>query len=396
MDLCYAYLSKNPHGSVVEGMIYAPSEAEAHYRLKRKLGHVPLEIKLNAFASLRAIIRPGFDPRDLVTFYRAFGTRMEKGQSIQQGLENAIEFVSDGKLKQAIALMSQDLQEGGTLGNAMRLAGFPERDVAALESTADTGKIPDTLLALAAELQRTESLRSAIRAIVQMPLTVAFIMYCGFYAALVVFMPAMRQFYKALGKVDIPVFARALYSLSEVFSAHLTLATLAYLGALVLFVAFCRSRALRALLDRVPVIKNIAQRADLANLWTGFALLYDAGVNVEEACRMLARAASRPESRVWFDSLARQFRAGLPLVAAVQKAGFPALVVQGIRAADSSGDVVAGVNSMASRLSQDVADFTRNYEHYIRLASYLLAALGVAVFFLVTYYPILASTFAQL
>jgi type II secretory pathway component PulF len=392
----YAHRSRAADGRVSSGVLYASSAAEAHFRLRHRLAREPMDIRFDPWHTLSQWLQPEFRVRDLVSFYRAFGRRLERGQAIQPGLEQAQEFVTDPRLIQAVALLAHGLKEGQRLGNALRAAGFPERDAAALDAVADTGRLPETLQVLASELERRARLAQALRRTLQMPLTIALLLHCGLYLALVLFLPTMARFYAALGATALPPMAEALFACAAAFRANLLIATLGWLGVPVLCRLALTSAPVARLWERIPVVEQLLERSELASLWSGFATLYDAGVQVEEACRLLQAAATRPAARRWFAALGRELHAGWPLVQAVSRAGFPRYVARAVHAADSGGDLVAGLRALAEGLAEDVTELGARQEHWVRVAASLIAAALIAGFFLVTYYPMLASTFSQL
>jgi len=392
MELAYRYRAVDERGEPLEGVVYAENAALAHFRLARVLNRRPTALRLALRESIAAALARDFSRRDLALFYATLGARLERGQSVEEGLDDARDFIFDRRMVQAITLMLHRLHDGAPLGEAMRQAGFPARDAALVAGMTEAGRLPEALVGLARELEQAEAIGESIRALMQMPLAVAAVMYAGLYAALTVFMPAMKRFYDALGTVRLPSSVSLAYELSGAFDAHLVLATAAYVLFPIGLVRLASLPSGRRLLERVPAFRRIAERADMSRLWGGFAVLYDAGVNVEETCRLLAAAARRSESEANFRALGRQLHGGMSFVAATARAGFPQYVVKGIQAADSSGDLVAGTQALAERLARDVGIMARRCEHVVRVGTYLFLAVGVACFFLLTYYPILSVT----
>ncbi|WP_413760938.1 hypothetical protein, partial [Vibrio vulnificus] len=62
--------------------------------------------------------------------------------------------------------------------------------------------------------------------------------------------------------------------------------------------------------DKFKVVKEISTKADHASLWGSFALMYDAGLQVRETCRMLSEASGRKDSRESFEVLGRLVNMG--------------------------------------------------------------------------------------
>ncbi len=396
MRRAYAHTSRDADGRLRDGLVFAGSEAEAHFRLRRQFAREPLSIRLAPLHTLGLWLQPTFRQAELAAFYRALGRRMERGEAIQPGLLQAQEFIADPRLVQSIGLLAHGLREGQGLGRAMRAAGFAERDAAALDAVADTGRLPDTLLVLALDVERRARLAQSLRSTLQMPLTVLALLYLGLYLALVLFLPTMAHFYQALGASHLPALAVQLFALADFTGQHRLLFTLVWLTMPAFGWAGLRTRCARQIWTALPVVDRWLESGELASLWSGFATLYDAGVQVEEACRLLQAAATRPAVQRWFGGLGRELRGGWPLTQAVVRAGFPTRVVRAVQAADSGGDLVAGLRQLAQGLAEDVEQLGVRQEHTVRVAATLVAAVMIAGFFLLTYYPILSSTFSQL
>ena len=396
MKLAYAHTSRDSEGRMQHGLVFAGSAAEAHFRLRRQFARDPLSIRLAPLHTLALWLQPAFAQGDLAAFYRALGRRLERGEAIQPGLLQAQAFIADARLVQAVGLLAHGLREGQALGRALRMAGFPDRDAAALEAVAETGRLPDTLLVLAQDVERRARLAQAMQRTLQMPLTVLALLYAGLYLALVLFLPTMARFYQALGAANLPALASQLFALAGLAARHRALVTTVWALLPLLAWLALRTALARTLWQRLPPVERWLACTELASLWSGFATLYDAGVQVEEACRLLQAAATRPAVQRCFAALARELRGGWPLVQAVVRAGFPPRVVRAVQAADTGGDLVAGLRLLAQGLAEDVEQLGARQEHLLRVAATLVAAGLIGGFFLLTYYPILSSTFSQL
>lgn len=396
MDKAFNYRAKNRRRDMIDGVVYAPDADSAYIKLTQ-MGYVPSDMpSLNARYTIRNLITSGFDRKELARFYSSMSKRLKNGRSVPEGLENAIEFVDDPRLKQSLAMMRQFVQEGNSLAAAMKLSGFPLRDVEIVRSTAEAGKTAESLMRISQEIFRAETLRKSIIAVIRMPIVVFFIMYCAIWGVTVFIAPVMMKFFKsALGNVKLPAFAKAYYDFAAVFKAHLTLASILYVALFVGVVWFLRSQTFRTLLEKIPLVRLISERSDMANLWTSFAMLYDAGINTEETTKLLASASVRPESRDAFMNMHRLLRSGSSIEVAVQRSEFPVYVVRGIQASVSSGDLVGGLEDMCRDLATDVEEYTAKLKDNIQLFATLILSIFVLMFFMVTYYPIISATLSQ-
>jgi len=396
MEKAFDYRAKNRNREMTTGVIYA-NDADSAYLKLTQMGYTPSDLPtINIGYTARNAMTNGFDRKELARFYSSMAKRLRNGRSVPEGLDNAIEFVDDPRLKQALAMMRQFVQEGNSLAAAMKLSGFPYRDVEIIRSTAEAGKSADSLTRLSNEIFRAETLRKSIISTIRMPIIVLFIMYCAIYGATVFIAPVMMNFFEtALGTVQLPGFAKAYYEFAALFKENITVATILYIAFLIAVVYFVRTDTFRKLLERIPLVQTISERSDMSNLWTSFAMLYDAGINTEETTKMLAAATSRSESRESFQSMHRLLRSGFTIEAAVQKSNFPVYVVRGVQASVSSGDLVGGIEDLCRDLATDVEEYTAKLKDNIQLFATLVLSVFVGLFFMLTYYPIVSATLSQ-
>jgi type II secretory pathway component PulF len=396
MDNAYTFDAKNRNKEMMSGIVYASDPESAYIKLKM-LGYQPSgQPQLNLSATLQSMMGSGFNRKELARFYTSMAKRLKNGRSVPEGLDNAVEFVDDPKLKQALIMMKQFVLEGNSLAGAMKLSGFPMRDVEVIRSTSEAGKTPETMDRIAKEMVRADALRSSIMSVLRMPMVICFIMYVAVYMMIVFIAPAMSKFFKtALTSVKLPAFAQGFYDFSAMFKANIYIGTILYVCLLAGVIWFIRSPIFQELIDRVKLVHRISERSDQANLWTSFSMLYDAGINTEVSTKMLADAAVRPASRESFLTMHRLLRSGSKIVDAVAKSGFPIYIVRGVQAADSGGELVAGLDDMCKDLAQDIEEYTSKLKDFISLASVAVLSLFVLIFFMLSYYPILSSTLSQ-
>lgn len=396
MDLAFNYTAKTSRGKLMTGVVYAPNKVLGYARLKKN-GFKPLSLELNPVESLRNLMSGQFNAMELARFYNTLGRRMNNGKPLVEGLESAIEYVADPKLKQAILVMRQATLDGQNEHQAMAAAGFPSRDALVIRATSEAGKTGQTFLSLAAEISRVEALRRSVASIFRMPIIMAFMMYAMFYGALGWVAPMTMKFLKQTNlKMNLNGFIQGYFDFATLFNAHFITASLLYAVVPVAVIFGVRSQAFKNALDHLRRLRDISVKADMAALWNSFGLLYDAAIPVKEACRIIADAAKRQDSRQAFIKLGRMVEAGRPIEEAIQNCGFPAYIVSGVRSSASGGALLEGLQDMVKNLEEDVLTMTDMLKENVKIAAVLLVATGVSLVFFVTYYPIVASVLSNL
>lgn len=396
MELAFKYTAKTSRGKLMTGVVYAPNRVLGLSRLKKN-GFQPMNVDLDLGESLRNLISGHFDQMQLARFYNTLGRRMNNGKPLVEGLDSAVEYITDPKLRQAILVMKQATLDGQNEYQAMSAGGFSTRDAMVIRATSEAGKTGQTFLSLAAEISRVEALRRSVSAIFRMPIIMAFMMYGFFFGALVWVAPMTMKFLKQTNlKMNLNAFNQAYFDFAKLFNANLVIATILYLLVPIGLIFFVRSETFGRALDYLKRLRDISVKADMAALWNSFGLLYDAAIPVKEACRIIADAAKRPDSRMSFLKLGRMVEAGRPIDDAIPNCGFPTYIVTGVKSSASGGNMVEGLQDMVKNLEEDVLTMTDILKENVKVGAVLMVATGVSLVFFVTYYPIVASVLSNL
>lgn len=365
------------NGARVAGFVVADGLARARARVAG-LGVTGARLHLQAWASLRLWLQPRFDPFDLETFYAFLARAIDRGYSRTALLADALEIAQDLRLRMAVAVLRDMVQEGTGLGRAMAAAGFPARDWQLVVAGEEAGNLVPALASLAREVRREAELGRAMRRMLLSPAVLAVSAYVLAYCALVLLSPSLGRVFEQNAQVIVlPAYARTYYALVAGFNEHLlaasTLYALAGLGTWV----FLRSRAChRALMFLVPGLARIAQRAEMAQLWGAFSAMVQGGMSPTAVARQLALAARSDEAHVWFRRFERQCQLGVSNDLAVERAGFPRYVVAGVKAACGAGALAEGTAELSERLGVQVAILTHRAQS---LVSGICAVTGAAI-----------------
>lgn len=396
MEYAYTYRAKNAANKIVKGIVYAPNKPLGFARLTRN-GLQPIELSFNTTESISNAFRSEFPPKELSRFYATLGRRVKNGKSMQEGLEASVDYVKDNKLRMSILVMKQKLADGSPVHIAMESAGFPTRDSLALKTAAAGASIGDQFIGLAKEINRVTSLRNSITSIFRMPLIMIFIMYIFLYFAITKAAPMTVAFLKETHlKIKLPLFNQLYFDFAKFFNDNIGVTFFIYWSIPVLLYYAVKSTWFKTLINKIPLVRNMSVKADMAALWTSFGILYNANAPIKESCRIVAAAAKREDSKRAFNEMAALINTGQSLGDAVMKAGFPEDIKRNVYACATSGNMVEGLNELAADLEEDVEVLTSFLQDNIKLLSMFVMALGLLILFYVTYFPIVSSVMSNL
>lgn len=393
MELAYTYKARG-HLGEVSGIIYAERIAFARAKLK-KMGLKPRSVRIAPIHSLFGTVKKGFDQRELEQFYRYLSRLQEKGVPLATSLSDAVNTVNDIRLKGAIAIMSDAASGSGmTLSQAMMLGGFPTRDADLVRNVEASGGIHKVLASLADEISRAESIRRTIKKLLMMPTFMYFLMASVLYLSIVFMAPRIYGLFKnVLTNVELPDYALFYYESCELFNNNRLIGTALYVGAVIGFAVFTRSDYVKSLIELFKPIRIARQKADYAALWGTFSLLFDAGIHKEEICRGLARAAVTKEAKNCFTRMASFIRDGRDVDEAVTLAKFPLYIVNPVCSAQKSMSLVEGTKDLSEKLIIDIEVFSGRAAFWVEASLYIVVAIFVLFFAMLTVVPLLLSIF---
>jgi type II secretory pathway component PulF len=403
MERAYKYTAKNSAGKTLTGIVHAKSKPLAFSRLKRG-GFKPLRVELSVGGTLSALFHKNFNQTELARFYTTLGRRMQNGKSMGDGLESAIDYVTDPRLRQAVMMMRQSMIDGQAEHAAMLAAGFPRRDCLSIKSTAEAGKTADSFITLGDEIKRNEAMKGAVAQTFRVPKILAIFMVILIWGALTFMAPMTLAFLKQTGlRLTFSPFLIKYFEFVRLFNGgvprtlHTTvISSVIYFSVFFALAYFLHSQTFRRFLDNAKSLRTLSVKSDHAALWNSFVLLYDAAIPAKEAATIVGDAAKRQDSRKAFHQMGRLIDAGRSLDDAVTNAGFPAEIMSGVKAAVSSGSIAQGLQEMSRNLEEDVNVLTAVLQENIKLMSMGLVGLGLLLVFVLTYYPMVASVMGNL
>lgn len=394
-EKAYKFKAKSSRGQLMEGIIYAPNQSLAFNKLKR--GQLtPLSAEFSLKETINGLTSSGFNKKELSRFYGTLGRRLINKAPIAGGLDAALEYLSDPRLKQSVILVKQAILDGQSEYQAMAGAGFPKRDCLVVQAAVEAGESGEAFIALSNEIKRTETLRKGLAATFRMPKIMAGFMAIFIWAAVTFIAPATLQFLKNTGlKIQMNALMKAYFDFVQVFQTMTVVGSIIYFSALVGLIYFLKSETFRSFSDKIETLRLLAIKSDQAATWNSFYLLFKAAVPPKEAGAIVSDAATRFDTKQAFIKLSKSLDAGEDLEAATRSAGFPSFITSAISAAKSSGNLEEGIKDMVNNLEEDVTSLNEIIQENAKLISFAFMGLGLVLVFMLTYYPMIASVLAN-
>ena len=377
----------------IQGMVQASSEVYAMARVKR-MGFKRPQVRVNAMQTLSSgfgwIVRSDFDLRDKARLYETLGKRLQRDGSLLAALESAQEYLQDGRLKGAVAILAAQVNDGQALHAAMQTAGFSLRDSMVVRALSESGNAYQAFTDLAAEARTRYQRDTALSSALRMPI----LMMIGLYLALPAFFlglgPKIIKFFKRLGtqNTNIPDSIKTIYGLVDWVNGNVQIAALIYIGLGLGAIALWKSSIWSTLALKIKAFRDLSLKSEHAAIWSVYGLMYAAGIPGQDICTVLKPATQLKSTAEALARMSKRLAAGSDDRDAVQSAGFPKFVVAGYRAARDSGSLSDGLKSFTAMLNEDIELLTAQTKAWLQLMSLVIMAFAVLGIFYVVYYPI--------
>ena len=377
----------------IQGMVQARSEGYALGRVKR-MGFKRPQVRVNAMQTLSSgfgwIVHSDFDLRDKARLYETLGKRLQRDGSLLAALDSAQEYLQDGRLKGAVAILAAQVNDGQPLHAAMQTAGFSLRDSMVVRALSESGNAHQAFTDLAAEARTRYQRDTALSSALRMPILMMLVLYLALPAFFLGLGPKIIKFFKRLGtqNTNIPDSIKIIYGLVDWVNANVQIAALIYIAMGLGAIALWKSSIWSTLALKIKAFRDLSLKSEHASIWSVYGLMYAAGIPGQDICTVLKPATQLRSTSEALARMSKRLAAGSDDRDAVQSAGFPKFVVAGYRAARDSGSLSDGLKSFSAMLNEDIELLTAQTKAWLQLMSLVIMAFAVLGIFYVVYYPI--------
>ncbi|MEM9643480.1 MAG: type II secretion system F family protein [Planctomycetota bacterium] len=289
----FSYLVRNGAGKMQRGQIQAGSAAELRQALEsqgeRLISAKPVDKKSGRLEFSNPLLR--LPPRSISVelALEQLAVMLQSGIGILQALQTVSEQATSTSLRMVCAQLSEDIQEGDSVSEAMaKHACFPRIAVQLAKVGEATGNL-DVVLQRAAEqmASRRENI-SNVRTAVAYPVFVG-LAAVGVAAYLVVFViPELEKFLSATGR-QLPAITQSLLDLSVWVRINGVTVVAMILFLIVAMILVYRWPPGRAAIDRwllrIPVLGKVLRLAGTVTFANSLGVMLRSGITVLEALR---------------------------------------------------------------------------------------------------------------
>jgi general secretion pathway protein F len=345
----FDYTVLSVDGRTIAGSIEAADRADAARRLQ-ETGHMPVEVVPSGSGAAAALATErahhsgaAMPPRELARLTRGLALLLSAGLP----LDTALEAMAGAEARRTPRRLLQALRDGVRGGAgfgaivAARSAAFPGWYAAAVGAAEGTGRLPEVLDRLSAELLRAARTVERLRAGLTYPAVVLALAVVAVGVLVAVVLPALEPLFEASAG-QLPASTRAVLAGGAVLRewGAPALALLLASGLLVAragsSVAVRRWRDARVL--RLPMLGPIARAAAAARVARVLATLLGAGVPLTEALGQAAASAGNAAVAAALERGASRVATGQRLAAALaEEEALPKLAITLVGVGEEGG-----------------------------------------------------------
>jgi type IV pilus assembly protein PilC len=291
----YAYLGYTSDRKIVKGKITAASESAATTTLS-DLGYRVVDLKpIKSFMPNVRLFKSKVKANELVTFSRQLALLLESGVGIIHSLELQRDQTADAELKRVLNEIIPDLRSGSTLAEAMAKHpnAFSNIYSRMVEVGERTGSLDAVLKNLANYAENESRALSKLKNAMTYPMIVLIL---GIIVAIVLVtfvLPPIVNMFGSLG-AELPLITKILIFGVNFVKDNILIIIGVILAVIVLVMIYARTKTGSLNWNRfklkVPLLGRIAHVSELAKVCRNMALLFRAGLPVNEIIGLTSQA----------------------------------------------------------------------------------------------------------
>ncbi len=327
--------------------IVAESIAQARTNLRQQ-GFVVQDLKQSQGFDIKKLQTSfvSVSVKDKAVFSRQFAALVNAGVAIVRSLGVLSEQCSNPKMKQALLDISNDVQNGVNLSEAMRKHPdcFDGLYVSMIQAGEVGGVLDEVLNRLAKLLEDVARLQNQIKSALAYPVVVS-VLAVGIFVGMTVFLiPIFANIFKELG-TELPPLTQFMLFCSEILRSFWIVVIIGILiGLGFVYKQYYKTRVGKETIDRlslkVPLFGDLIQKSSVARFSRTFGALTRSGVPILTSLEIVRDTSGNQVVANAIEGARGEIQQGGMISIALQKEKvFPAMAIQMISIGEETGEL---------------------------------------------------------
>ncbi len=339
----YHYKAMNMSGSNIEG-IYEGSNKQAVVEMIRQKSFYPLEIKeVVERKEIEITFLSKIKSKDISLFCKQFASILKAGVPLIQCLNMLSEQTENKGLKNILKNVSEEIQKGSSLSQAMTLheKKLPSILINMVRAGEVSGTLDDSLELMAVHFEKENKLNQKVKSAMMYPIVISVVAVAVVCLLLIKVVPMFATMFTESG-AKLPGPTKMLIDMSDFLKENglIVLLVIIVIGIMIkLFLSGEAGRlAFHKSLLRLPLIGKFQIKTIAARFARTLATLMSTGVSITEALEITGRVVTNTYARNGLRTVEEQVKQGKGLYEPIKSLMiFPPMIQNMIMLGEQSG-----------------------------------------------------------
>jgi type IV pilus assembly protein PilC len=333
--------------------------------------------------------------KEKAVFSRQLATLVNAGVAIVRGLGVLGDQCTNAKMKQALIDISNDVQSGVNLSDAMRKHPdcFDGLYVSMIQAGEVGGVLDEVLNRLAKLLEDMARLQNQIKSALAYPVVVG-ILATGIFVGMTVFLiPIFAKIFVELG-TELPPLTAFLMTCSQILRSFWSLVIIAgFVGLKFAYSQYYKTRVGRETIDRLslkmPLFGDLIQKSSVARFSRTFGSLTRSGVPILTSLEIVRDTSGNQVVANAIDAARAEIQQGGMISLALQKEKvFPPMAIQMISIGEETGELDGMLMKIADFYEDEVEQAVKALTSVLEPIMILVLGGMVGTILLAMYLPL--------
>jgi len=389
--MLYKYQAKDKKGSSSAGTIDAQNYDEALSALK---GRGLAVVKMAGNITFNSPFSQHVSVKDKIIFTKQLALMLRSGLSIIDALESIREETSSKYLQSIVADLSQEIQGGKNLSEALKKYAnvFGQIYINMVSAGEESGKAEEVLERIAAQLEKDYELNRKIKSALAYPLIVLVVLVVVMIIIVTYIIPGLSKIFEQ-SNVKLPAVTRAVLAISNAFVHYGLWFLIAFIGLFALGYLWQRSESGKIFfakcVTKVPVIGDLLKKSYVSRFCRTFAALFSAGLPLLDALKSSGEVMVNLIYVRDSYAVAEKVKSGTSLSLALKNSAvFPKMVGQMATVGEKSGNLDEVFSNLADFYDREIDNTTSNISTLLEPVLIVIMGIGIALVILSVLQPI--------